>query len=188
VRRTSSFSCKFLTDADCIKGRKAPGKKSKALVLQAAIDDAGGVLPRAGAGGAMSVVGLMHAGCTSGSARGVLPAKAALSSIETLWPAGASEARCGWPGEDRGYHRSGPFWLAASSPAPAGRRGGHRPSGPLASTKFFTTGQAAQLAPAHAPCASPIKNTGLPPHRQAPVPGAVSAQLPHTATLVPVVS
>jgi hypothetical protein len=125
MRRTSSFSCKFLTDADCIKGRKAPGKKSKALVLQAAIDDAGGVLPRAGAGGAMSivgtmggevpvkkapnapalqaaiddaggvlpragaggamsVVGLMHAGCTSGSARGVLPAKAALSSIETL--------------------------------------------------------------------------------------------------------
>ena len=67
-----------------VKGRKAPGKKSKALVLQAAIDDAGGVLPRAGAGGAMSVVGLMHAGCTSGSARGVLPAKAALSSIETL--------------------------------------------------------------------------------------------------------
>jgi hypothetical protein len=54
----NNFSYKF-TDADCIKGGKAPVKKSKVPVLQAVIDDAGGELQREGAGGSMSVIGAM---------------------------------------------------------------------------------------------------------------------------------
>jgi hypothetical protein len=52
-----------LTSDDRIKGGKAPVKKSKASVLQAAIDDAGGVLQRGGPDGAMSIVGTMGGEC-----------------------------------------------------------------------------------------------------------------------------
>jgi hypothetical protein len=72
------------TDADRIKGGNAPVKKSKAPVLQAAIGNAGGELQRAGAGGAMSVIGAMpKKKFVPGSAQGVLPVKGDI--IETLW-------------------------------------------------------------------------------------------------------
>jgi hypothetical protein len=54
----NNFSYKLTSD-DCREGGKAPVKKSKAPVLQAAIDDVGGELQRAGAGGSMSVIGVM---------------------------------------------------------------------------------------------------------------------------------
>jgi hypothetical protein len=54
----NNFSYNFTSD-DCRKGGKALVKKLKAPVLQAAIDNAGGELQRAGAGGSMSVIGAM---------------------------------------------------------------------------------------------------------------------------------
>jgi hypothetical protein len=57
---------------------------ANAPLLQAGIDAAGGVLPRAGAGGAMSIVGAMpRKKFVPGSAQGVLPVKGDV--IEALW-------------------------------------------------------------------------------------------------------
>jgi hypothetical protein len=61
-------------------------KKSKAPVLRAAIDNAGGELQRGGAGGANSVIGAMpklKKRNVPGSVQGVLPVKGDI--IETLW-------------------------------------------------------------------------------------------------------
>jgi hypothetical protein len=67
----NNFSYKF-TDADRakkgIKGGNAPVKKApNAPTLQAAIDNAGGELQRAGAGGSMSVIIAMQVGDGSGN-------------------------------------------------------------------------------------------------------------------------